>query len=153
MQKLGLLFLRSRSQWGLMWSKCDCFYCCIFWTNDSFATKLSLIADHHKPKCLMKILDCCVQGQGQSKCSKLLIVCPDIFWAFESFISKLGMVVHCHSLECLVKFKIRKMGLLSSGSRAQLGLMCLECRCFYYIFWNFDHFATKCCFKVIPSFV
>ena len=25
---------------------------------------------HHKPECLVKILDCCVQGQGHSECSK-----------------------------------------------------------------------------------
>jgi len=31
------------------------------------ATKLSLMVDNHKPKCPLKILDCCVQGQGQNE--------------------------------------------------------------------------------------
>ena len=36
------------------------------------ATKLSLMVDNHKPKCPLKILDCCVQGQGYSEHSKFL---------------------------------------------------------------------------------
>ena len=49
--------------------KHDCFYY-IFLTNDSFATKLNVIVDHHKPKCSAKILDCCIQDQGDSKGSR-----------------------------------------------------------------------------------
>ena len=38
------------------------FFCC-FWTDDPFATKLSLMVDHPKPECL----DYVVQSQGHSK--------------------------------------------------------------------------------------
>ena len=44
---------RSRSQWGLIWSKYDSFYN-IFWTVDSLATKLCLMIHHHKPEYPMK---------------------------------------------------------------------------------------------------
>ena len=47
-------------------SKYDRFYY-ILSTSDSFATKLSLMVNHGKPKCPVKILDCCLQGQGHSK--------------------------------------------------------------------------------------
>ena len=41
-----------------------------FWTTDSFANTLSLMVRHHKLECLVKRLDCCVQGQGHSKDSQ-----------------------------------------------------------------------------------
>ena len=47
-------------------SKYDRFYY-ILSTGDSFATELSLMVNHGKPKCPVKILDCCLQGQGHSK--------------------------------------------------------------------------------------
>ena len=65
-QKVGLVFSRSRSQQGLIWSKYDSLYY-IFWTADPFATKLGLIIHYHKPECFMKKLDGCVQGQGHSR--------------------------------------------------------------------------------------
>ena len=68
-KKIDLLFSRSRSQQGLLWSKYDSFYC-IFWIADPFATKLGLAVHYYKPECLMKKLDCCVQGQGHGKISK-----------------------------------------------------------------------------------
>ena len=47
-----------------------------------FATKLGLIVNHHKLKHTVKILDCCVQsqGQGHGKGSKfqLLCVCSEL---------------------------------------------------------------------------
>ena len=43
-------------------------------TNDSFATKRSLLVTHHKPQCPMKILDCCGEGQGHSEHLKFLIM-------------------------------------------------------------------------------
>ena len=64
MQKIRLLFSRSRSQQGLVSSKYYSFYR-IFWIADSFATKLGLIARYH-----MKKLDYCVQGQGHGKIAK-----------------------------------------------------------------------------------
>ena len=36
----------------------------------SFSTKHGLMVHYHKPECLMKKLDCCVQGQGHGKISK-----------------------------------------------------------------------------------
>ena len=45
------------------------FYC-IFWIADPFATKLGLMVHYRKPECLMKKLDCCVQGQGHGKIAK-----------------------------------------------------------------------------------
>ena len=68
-KKNRLLFPRSRSQQGLVWSIYDSFYC-IFWIADPFATKLCLMVHYHKPECLMKKLDCCVQGQGHGKIAK-----------------------------------------------------------------------------------
>ena len=56
----------SRSQQGLMYSKYD-FLFCIFWTAGRFATKLSLIVQHHKPECPVEKWDDCVQGQGHNK--------------------------------------------------------------------------------------
>ena len=66
-----LLFSRSRSQQGLVWSKCDRFYH-IFWIANPCATKLGLIVHYHKLECLIKKLDCCVQGQDHSKISECL---------------------------------------------------------------------------------
>ena len=48
--------LRSRSQWRLIWSKYDLLYLLHCWP---FATRLSLMAHHHKLDWLVKILDCC----------------------------------------------------------------------------------------------
>ena len=43
----------------------------IFWTTDPFASTLSFIVHHSFIVCLVKVLDCCVQGQGHSESSKL----------------------------------------------------------------------------------
>ena len=50
-----LLSSRSRSQWGLMLPKYDCFNY-IFWTNHSFAfaTKFCFMVDNCQPECLVK---------------------------------------------------------------------------------------------------
>ena len=69
MQKISLLFSKSTSQQGLIWSEYASFYY-VFWTADPFATKLGLIVHYHKPECFMKKLDCCVQGRHHSKISK-----------------------------------------------------------------------------------
>ena len=50
---LLLLSSRSRSQWGLIWSKYDSFDF-IFWTVDSLATEHGLVIHHHKPECPVK---------------------------------------------------------------------------------------------------
>ena len=70
-QKKCLLSPRSRSQWGLIWSKCNAFYY-IFWTAESSTTKLGLIIRHHKAECQVKKLDYCSQGHREgSKCQCL----------------------------------------------------------------------------------
>ena len=52
----------------------------------------------------MEKLDCCVQGQGLSKVSKWMTVCPDdTFWITEPLTTKLGMVMHHHEPTCLPK--------------------------------------------------
>ena len=53
----------------LIWSKYDN-VSGIFWAADPFAAILGLIVHYHKPECFMKMLECCVQGQGHSKISK-----------------------------------------------------------------------------------
>ena len=58
-KKIGLLLSRSRSQWGPICSRYDCF-CYIFWTADPFATRLGLLVHHHKPECLVKMLYYCI---------------------------------------------------------------------------------------------
>ena len=68
-QKEGLLSSRSKSQWGLIQLVYGCFRY-IFWTNDFFASDLSVVVDHPQPKCPKKILDCPVQGQGDSESSE-----------------------------------------------------------------------------------
>ena len=40
---------------------------------------LSLMVDLLKPKCVVKILDCCVQGQGHNEQLKIVMICTDIF--------------------------------------------------------------------------
>ena len=52
-KKIDVLFSRSRSQQGLMWSKYDSFYYIIL-TVDSLAAKLGLMIHHQKPECPMK---------------------------------------------------------------------------------------------------
>ena len=42
----------------------------LFYTAGSFATKLGLIVQHHKPECSVEKWDYCIQGQGHSKGSK-----------------------------------------------------------------------------------
>ena len=85
-----------------------------FWTTVSF-TILLIIVHHYKLECLVKRLDCCVQGQGHSKGSAFHCLF-DIFWTAHPFVTKLGMVMHHHRPECHVER-------LSSQSRSQWGLI------------------------------
>ena len=39
----------------------------IFWTAESFVTKLSMVIHHHKLECHAKERGCCFQGHGHSK--------------------------------------------------------------------------------------
>ena len=56
----GVSCIWSRSHQGFTWSKYDSFYY-IFWTVDPFVTKFAFIVHYHKPVCLLKKLDCCIQ--------------------------------------------------------------------------------------------
>ena len=56
----------------------------VFSTNSSFANKLKVMVEHCKPKCPVKIFDCCVVRA-------------------ESFVTKLCMVIHHHKLGCHAK--------------------------------------------------
>ena len=53
---------------------------------DSLATKLGLMIHHRKPECHVKILDDCIQGQGQGP-----------------FASKPGLIVNYHKPECFMQ--------------------------------------------------
>ena len=110
-KKISLLFSRSRSQQGVIWSKYDGFYY-TFWTADRFATKLGLIVHYHKPEYLMEKLD---WSRSQQSFKMLMNVCPDgTFWIAKPFITKFWIFT---SLWARLSFK--KIGLLSSRSRSQ----------------------------------
>ena len=113
-KKISLLSSRSRSQQGLIWSKCDSFYC-IFLTADPFATKLGLIVHYHKPECIMKKLDCCVQGHGHSK--KILNVRECLSrWYFLNHWT-LHYQTWCGDAVSWARLSSKKIGLPSSKSR------------------------------------
>ena len=38
------------------------------------------MVDQLKPKCVVKILDCCVQGQGHNEQLKIVMICTDFFF-------------------------------------------------------------------------
>ena len=135
-KRYGLLFSRSRSQKGLMWSKYDSLYY-IFWTADPFATKLCLIVHYLKPECSMKKLDCCVQGRGHSKISKCQgMLIYSIFLIAEPFTTKLSMVMCHHEPDCPSK------RLLSSRSRSQQKIIkseygfLIDLNCWTYCNWT-----------------
>ena len=69
-----------------------CFYY-VYWTNDSFATKWSVTIDHLKPKCSVTILDCCVEGQGHSECSKVQFVQTVISELLNLFVTGLARLL------------------------------------------------------------
>ena len=77
---LLLLSSRSRSQWGLIWSKYDSSYY-IFWTVDSLATRLGLMIHHHKPECPVKKkkMDCCFQGRNVNVLSRWYLLTHQTF--------------------------------------------------------------------------
>ena len=73
-----------------------------------FCYKLGLTVHYLKLECFMlecfiEKLDCCVQGQGHGKISKLNVCPDDIFWIAEPFTTKLGLVVHHYEPDCLSK--------------------------------------------------
>ena len=90
-EKIWLLFSRSRSQWWLILSNCDCLYC-IFWTANYpwyFFVSGSVV---EKKKS-------CFKAKLQS-----ISYCPaSIFWTTELFITTLGMLVHHYEPEYHVK--------------------------------------------------
>ena len=64
---------------------------------------LSLMADQLKPKYVVKILDCCVQGQGHNE-QLIVIICTDIFRTTRPFVNKLHMMICNHKLQCHAEF-------------------------------------------------
>ena len=78
-------------------------------SDDSFPTKFSMMVDHHKPECPVKILECCVQGQGH------VII--------QHFSCLLNCSAFCNqtrygNASLPVEPYAEKIGLLSSGSRS-----------------------------------
>ena len=69
-------------------------------------TNFVVLEEHHNihmSKCLVKILDFCVQGHGHSKHSTFQLM---FVWAVSSevmnlFLTKLDMAIYCNSLGCL----------------------------------------------------
>ena len=118
-KKIGLLFSRSRSQQGLMWSKYDSLYY-IFRTADPLATKLGLMAHHHKLDCLWEdwIALLCSRSRSQERYKiPVNVHLDDISATAEPFVAKLGMVMYHHGPSCV------KTGLLSSRSWSHRGLI------------------------------
>ena len=102
---------------------------CVFWAADPFATKLDLMAHHHKLDCLVKRLDCPVVVKVKvTKSSKFQ-------WMFIRTISpqliKFGIMVALSwsSVSCIT-FKVIV--------RAHI----IKYECFYHICWTADFFAT-----------
>ena len=108
-----LLSSLSRSQQRLMWSKYDSFYY-IFWTVDSLATKLGLMIHYHKPECLVKKMDNCIQGQGHSEGSNCQ--CLSIWYLLKHWtFLLLNFVLWCLTMSWSA---CKKLGLLFSRSRS-----------------------------------
>ena len=63
---LGLLHLRSRSQWRFE-MLINVFPHDIFWTTGHFVSKSGMVMQHHKPECHAEKLVHCVQYQGHSE--------------------------------------------------------------------------------------
>ena len=59
----------------------------------------------------------------------------DIFWTTKHYVSRLGLMMHYYGLDL---DQYRKIGLLSSRSGSQWGLIWLKYDCFFYIFWSPD---------------
>ena len=71
----------------------------IFWSNGSFAVKLNLMVDQHKPECPVKILDGCGHTHDEPSRFQLMFVW-NISWTAKAFVTTLGMAIHHHKLEC-----------------------------------------------------
>ena len=118
-----------------------CYY--IFWTADSSVTKLGPVT-YHKPECLVKKMDCCIQGQGHSEGQNVNVYPDDIFQTAKHVVTKPGIVMQHHEQECHTK-----IGLVFSRSRSQQWLICSEYDNFYYIFLTVEPFVTKLCLECI----
>ena len=118
-KKIDLLLWRSLQE--LIWSKYDSFYC-IFWTADTFVTKLGLMAHHHTVDCLVRRFDCCVvvkvnireKVQNSSECSSgqylfsCWTLCNQTWYGYATS----GAKMSC-----------KKIGMLSSSSGSQWTLI------------------------------
>ena len=107
--------------------KYDSFYC-IFWTDDSLATKLGLVVRHHKPECFVE-----KQGLLRSRSTSP----RRLKMSSKPFCSKRGIVMHHHDPEWHAKTLVcflQGQG-HSKGSYDQI-------HSFYYIFWTADPVAS-----------
>ena len=125
---LSLLPSRSRSQWRPILSRYDSF-CYIFWTVDSLATKLGLMIHHHRPECVMKKEDYCIQGQGHSEVGMSVFVQIISSKPPNVLFSTLGL--WCTTMSQSV---MQKIVLLFSRSGSQQGLIWSKHDNFYCIF-------------------
>ena len=78
----------------------------IFWTADPFATKLGLMAHHHKVDCLVKRLDCCFwsRSRSQKRCRiPVNVHLDDISSSAQPSVTKLGMVIQHHEPKCYAR--------------------------------------------------
>ena len=137
--KKYLLSSRSRSQWGLIWSKYASFYY-IFWTADSLATALGTMIHHHKPECLARekkggLLNSRSRSQRRIKMlmfiqmisSKVLnILSPDLaLWYALSW-------VECHANRLVCFFKVKVTARAYMIKIWQFLLYLLNCWSFFY---------------------
>ena len=76
----------------------------------------------------------CGQGHGKVGNSNECFNLNDIFSTAEPFVTKLSMVVHHHMPEC---HHAQKIGLLSSGSRSQWGLIWSNVTFYQLNCWSF----------------
>ena len=129
---------KDKSQWGLLWSKYDSFYC-IFWTFDSSATKLGLMMHHHKLECLVKnilLLHSWSRSLWRVKMSMFVQMIssklPNILWPN----LVLWCIVTSQSVvqkDCCAIFKVK------ATARAHV----IKMWQFLYMFWPADPFAPR----------
>ena len=101
---IHLLFSKSRSQQGLMWSKCGCFYY-IFWIADPFATFYSTLSWVRVSYEEIGLL--CSGSRSRQNFKMLMTVYSDtVFWNTKPFTTKLCTVMHHHEPNCLPKILV-----------------------------------------------
>ena len=117
--KIGLLTSRSRSQWGFILSKYDCF-CCIFWTADPFAIKLSFMVHRYKWDVLwenwLAVLEaiCTVNVQNVIEYLWSQYFRNNLIFCYQTW---------CGDASSWARVSCRKTGVLTSRTKSQWGLV------------------------------